>query len=102
MKTKDTLLPLEERQTTLYRVYDVDGLLLYVGITCDYKTRMYHHERYAKWWRDASDFRTEVFSNRRLARTAEWKAIRSEDPTANCHEKLAERRYYDSDHGFPY
>jgi hypothetical protein len=84
MKVKTKHFPVENRPT--------NRLLLYVGITCDYENRMLYHERYARWWSEAVDFKTEVFQNRRLARTAEWKAIKAENPSDNCHEKLAPPR----------
>jgi len=38
--------------TQLYRHFDGDGVLLYVGITRKIGWRLLAHERNAGWWRD--------------------------------------------------
>lgn len=36
-------------RTALYRHFDVDGVLLYVGITCDFEGRDKQHQHRSKW-----------------------------------------------------
>lgn len=75
--------------TWLYRYYDADGDLLYVGISNEPKVRMIKHVRTA-WFRDAVAIFYECYPLRRLAEAAEQMAIRIEDPLHNV-----VRRYCD-------
>ncbi len=42
------------RETAVYRLYDADETLLYVGITYDTKTRFADHKVNKEWWPDVS------------------------------------------------
>lgn len=70
-------------RTVLYRMYDADGALLYVGITNNMRRRWIAHKR-DKWWIDeVDDVVTEHYESRHEASIAEQKAIRSERPRHN-------------------
>ena len=68
--------------TWLYRYYDADGDLLYVGISNEPNTRMTRHAT-AEWFITAVATFYECFPLRRLAEAAEEMAIAAEDPIYN-------------------
>jgi len=76
-------LDLENRRTALYRFYDADGCLLYVGITHDIEERWAQHAHYKTWWLDAVRHTVDWFGTRTPAHTAEVVAIRDEKPIYN-------------------
>jgi predicted GIY-YIG superfamily endonuclease len=68
--------------TTLYRCFDADGRLLYVGISVT--TRRFGQHRNGKgWWRDVQRVELEHFKSRKTAERAERDAIRLERPAYN-------------------
>jgi len=67
----------------LYRIYDIDGQLLYVGITIDRDRRMWQHSITQPWWDEVEHIFFDKYDTRREAAKAEEKAIRSERPTYN-------------------
>ncbi|MFB7359576.1 GIY-YIG nuclease family protein [Streptomyces gardneri] len=71
--------------TALYRFFDADGRLLYVGITKDLQTRFATHARtkHGSWWPLVARRTVEWFSDRPTASRAEICAIKSEDPAYN-------------------
>lgn len=70
-------------RTVLYRMYDADGVLLYVGITNNMRRRWIAHKR-DKWWiDDVDDVVTEDYDSRYEASMAEQEAIRNERPRHN-------------------
>lgn len=73
-----------EAEAVLYRHFDHEGTLLYVGITGDLSTRMQSHGR-GKWWSDVDDSRTKLdwHWNREQALRAESTAIQTEAPIWN-------------------
>lgn len=74
--------PASER-TALYRLYDTDDRLLYVGITNDPKKRWTHHASMKPWWPDVARHAVEWYDSRPEAEVAEFAAIRSEAPIHN-------------------
>ena len=68
---------------TLYRLYSIDGALLYIGIAGSWPRRMAEHARQQPWWRDVADLKLEVHPTRAAAETAERDAIRAEKPAHN-------------------
>lgn len=77
---------LEERQkapTQLYRYYDSNGTLLYVGISFSALVRAEQHKRAASWWHLAVRMTVETYCSRAEALAAETAAIRSEKPRFN-------------------
>lgn len=71
------------KQTCLYRIWDADGALLYVGISTNPDMRMYKHKRHQPWWSEVDGVSYEWFPNRESAQGAERSAIHHENPTHN-------------------
>jgi hypothetical protein len=84
MDVKDPSLP---KPTTLYRFYDADDRLLYVGITEHLAHRTRDHRHGALWWDDAVRSTLERFPSRPEAKSAESRAILTEDPLHNKAER---------------
>ena len=70
---------------TLYRAFNANGELLYIGVTSDFKSRRKQHKITAPWRKQAATWTTEYvgchFSD---AITAERRAIVAEQPRYNC------------------
>lgn len=69
--------------TALYRLYDEDGKLLYVGITCDPGARFAQHKADKHWWPRVARKDIEWYDKRANAAAAEEMAIRVKDPVFN-------------------
>jgi len=69
--------------TTLYRMYDDAGTLLYVGISGTTATRLSQHRAGKDWWHRVSFIRCEHFATRSDAAKAELRAIAAEQPEFN-------------------
>lgn len=67
----------------VYRLYDADGRLLYVGISDAPEVRWKDHERLTDWWHLVVTKDVQWCDNRRLAEAVERKAIETEDPIHN-------------------
>ncbi len=67
----------------LYRLYDADDGLLYVGITNQWVRRESEHSRDKAWWSEVHRISHEVYPDRPTAMAAEKAAIRSERPVFN-------------------
>jgi predicted GIY-YIG superfamily endonuclease len=77
-------MPEASQRTALYRLYDADGRLLYVGITTDPKTRFASHATYKSWWGQvARKDVTWLQGTWREALVTEAAAIRMERPKFN-------------------
>jgi predicted GIY-YIG superfamily endonuclease len=74
---------LDDHRTALYRFYDADDALLYVGITVDPEARWADHERLKPWWPDVARETVDWHETRTLALAAELAAIRAERPRYN-------------------
>lgn len=70
------------RLCQLYRHFDREGKLLYVGISFHAFNRLMGHKQ-AKWFEQISRVEIENFPDRRSAELAEIKAIREERPIHN-------------------
>jgi predicted GIY-YIG superfamily endonuclease len=68
---------------TLYRIYDADGALLYVGATTNPAARIDTHSRTQPWWPDAANIALEHFASWESLAEAETNAIRTEGPKYN-------------------
>jgi hypothetical protein len=76
-------------RTQLYRHYDADGSLLYVGISIDAGPRLKKHP----WAKAVARSEITVFQTREDAAAAETKAIRAEHPKFNvAHLPKEDRR----------
>ncbi|MEU3990137.1 GntR family transcriptional regulator [Streptomyces platensis] len=86
-------MPVEPPEpTALYRLYDADGLLLYVGISSNPQRRWWEHAaRYASaWWPLVATRTVEWLDTRDLAAAAERHAIKTESPAHNFAHARAE------------
>jgi hypothetical protein len=69
--------------THVYKAADINGELLYVGITCDLKQRMSQHKRESAWWSKHAIITHETFPSRSEALTVESFLIETCDPPYN-------------------
>jgi hypothetical protein len=68
----------------LYRAYDAQGHLLYVGITgCVSQRFMDGHQHSAPWWMDLAALTVASYPDQESARAAEREAIKKEKPLWN-------------------
>lgn len=67
----------------LYRFYDADGVLLYVGITVDPGARLKKHQGDKEWWTKVARIAIEKLPTRAAVLDAERLAIREERPLWN-------------------
>lgn len=85
----------------VYRVYDADGRLIYVGETGDLVQRLQYHHLKAWWGSQMDRVNAKVYPTRDLALAAERSAIRDEDPRWNItgawrqHRQWSAERYVD-------
>ena len=70
-------------ETALYRHFDAEGRLLYVGITNNYARRSGEHAEDKPWWRDVARSEVERYPTRKAALEAEKRAIIAEHPLDN-------------------
>jgi predicted GIY-YIG superfamily endonuclease len=70
-------------QPVVYRAYDIDDRLIYIGCTTNFPSRMAAH-RVTAWWAPlATRFAVEVHLDIETARRAETAAIHLEAPAFN-------------------
>lgn len=69
--------------TMLYRLYDADGRLLYIGVTCNPQQRWDGHRGDKPWWPLVARKELTTYPDRSAALTAERDAIRTEKPLHN-------------------
>lgn len=67
----------------LYRFYDADGELLYIGITSNPGARWKRHAGDKPWWTEVASTTIEHFGTREDVEVAERSAIRAERPKYN-------------------
>lgn len=67
----------------LYRLYDQDGALLYVGITNSIPNRFKRHADEQRWWPEVTGCRVEFLPDRAALQRAERDAIWFERPRHN-------------------
>lgn len=75
--------PPMKARTALYRLFSVNDVLLYVGISWRPEVRFADHARYKKWWPEVTNHQIEWFENRLRAEHAERHAIKTECPLHN-------------------
>lgn len=73
----------DETPTALYRLFDADGALLYIGISGDLKARFARHAAVKSWWPHVARKTVEWHLTRAEAAEAELKAITAEHPQHN-------------------
>lgn len=69
--------------TALYRLYDADGVLLYVGVTGALKTRVGSHAKRKPWWPEVRRKTYQLYPSRSEGDDAEDAAIDNEHPRYN-------------------
>lgn len=69
--------------TVLYRLFDADDRLLYIGITCNTAQRWESHRGSKPWWHLVARKELTAYPDRSAALTAERAAIRAEAPLHN-------------------
>lgn len=67
----------------VYRCWDREGQLLYVGITADVERRRNQHAQEKYWWSDVSRVTSMAFQTRFEALWAEWAIITTCNPVYN-------------------
>lgn len=72
-------------RTAVYRLYDADKALLYIGMSDDPDRRFAEHEADKSWWPLVADRAIEWHDSRKAASVAEFAAIRSERTVHNKH-----------------
>ncbi|MDB4461363.1 GIY-YIG nuclease family protein [bacterium] len=77
---------------SLYRHYDKEDNLLYVGISLSSLVRWQQHNNNSHWAKDSVTMTTEWFDTRELALDAERTAIRSEKPLHNIKHAKADSK----------
>lgn len=76
--------------TELYRHFDGENALLYVGISLSTFTRLSQHRDHSQWFKKVARVSIEHFPTREEAIAAEKKAIKTEAPMFNiAHKKTA-------------
>lgn len=83
----NTVYPQLPQKTDLYRHFDKEGELLYVGISLSTGNRTKGHRLDSGWWDDISRIEIEKFESRGMAEAAEVKAIQSEKPKHNVRHR---------------
>lgn len=78
-------------QVALYRLFDAQGTLLYVGITDDLRTRMRAHPLDKPWWPEVARKTVAWYDTREDADRAETLAIAAERPKYNKAKLYAPR-----------
>lgn len=83
--------------TALYRHYDAEGVLLYVGIAECEKRRRVEHSKYSRWFGMVSKTEVVELPSRRLAECEEKLAIKIEKPLYNIVHNN-DRQLFATDH----
>lgn len=78
-----TTRPVIVQKVALYRHFDAAGVLLYVGVSSDPRSRSYSHRRHSAWTEFAVREEVEWLPDRDAALVAEKAAIVSEKPLFN-------------------
>ena len=77
----------DEQPHCVYRCYDEDGNLLYVGCTWSWPSRRQAHERSTWWWCLVAKTRVTLFPDRPYALSREQAAIEQERPRWNVRHR---------------
>jgi len=69
-------------ETYVYRLYDAEDRLLYIGLTMGTERRFEKHRR-RPWWKDVTRTDIQVHPDRESAKSAERVALNTENPMHN-------------------
>lgn len=89
-------------KTYVYRLWDAQKELLYVGISKSLMTRIDQHAKGKSWADEIDSVTAKAYASRDAARAAEIQAIRSENPKHNIMDRaplnhlVASREQWDS------
>lgn len=83
---------MKEGACTLYRHYDAEGALLYVGISSRPGYRLSQHEERSAWWKDIARVDLEKFESRAAALLAEAEADALALPATHAAEAAYQNR----------
>lgn len=75
-------------RTALYRLYDSDGQLLYVGISQNPDVRWGQHSQTKPWWPSVEERKIEWHETRAAAAKAEKEVIKADQPYWNLHHAV--------------
>ena len=78
---------MKAEKTELYRHFDKNNTLLYVGVSLSYASRLAQHRDHAHWFQEVDTVKIERFATRRDALDAEKRAVLSENPKCNIQLK---------------
>lgn len=67
----------------VYRCYDADDVLIYVGSSINFPARLYGHKTSTRWWGEVARVDTEPFPTEAEARHAEHRQIEESSPRHN-------------------
>ena len=81
-----------EETHILYRFYDDEERLLYIGVTVDPGKRMSAHCHGKSWWQSVHNITMQNFSSSSDLMCAEREAIKAEDPIYNVVHSRRKRR----------
>lgn len=70
-------------RTAIYRFFNAEGTLLYVGVTNDIAVRWKWHAKQQPWWPEVVEQRATWHPTREAALAAEGRAINTESPLYN-------------------
>jgi predicted GIY-YIG superfamily endonuclease len=76
-------MPETPERTALYRLYDAEDQLLYIGISSSPTRRWRQHERDKGWWPQVAKLVMVWLDSRLDAQSAEGHAIKAEGPLHN-------------------
>jgi hypothetical protein len=72
-----------KRPTTLYRLYDGNHVLLYIGATECLARRLHQHKKTQPWWENVAHMEVQEFASNSMAYDHERTAIIEEKPLHN-------------------
>ena len=72
----------------VYRHYDIDGELLYIGNTTNLMRRQDEHSRSTSWFNDVVTIKVNHYTTPEAAKYAEVNAIINENPKYNTYAKV--------------
>ena len=78
-----------EAVASLYRHFDRDGRLLYIGISLNAIARLAEHRDTSHWFSQIARVEIEPYPTRKAALAAELEAIRTENPLYNIVGRVA-------------
>ncbi len=84
---------MRSQRTELYRHFNADGRLLYVGISVSSILRYMCHRLTSVWLNDVRSMTIEPFPDKGSAKIAELNAIRNEFPVYNVQQSKKKRKF---------